>query len=105
MKKEKQFQAKTLKKQRRIADLSRPAPLVLKPANYTGKRLAASGWQKAVHADENNDFLSAVEAIKRHGVEKAVEKIQPHHLKNGIRKKKEKLKKEAIGQPSTSAKA
>ena len=93
LKKEKQFQAKTLKKQRRIADLSRPAPLVLKPANYTGKRLAASGWQKAVHADENNDFLSAVEAIKRHGVEKAVEKKQPHHLKERNQKKKEKLKK------------
>lgn len=92
-KKEKQFQAKALKKQRRIADLSRPAPLVLKPANYTGKRLAASGWQKAVHADENNDFLSAVETIKRHGVEKAVEKIQPHHLKERNQKKKEKLKK------------
>ena len=77
LKKEKQFQAKTLKKQRRIADLSRPAPLVLKPANYTSKRLAASGWQKAVRADENNDFLSAVEAVKRHGVDKALEKMQP----------------------------
>ena len=93
LKREKKFQKKTLRKQWRIADLSRPAPLVLKPANYTGKRLAASGWQKAVWADENNDFLSAVEAIKRHGVEKAVEKIQPHHLKERNQKKKEKLKK------------
>ena len=43
LKREKKFQKKTLRKQWRIADLSRPAPLVLKPANYTGKRLAASG--------------------------------------------------------------
>lgn len=61
LKKEKRFQAKTLRKQWRIADLSHPAPLILKPASYTGKRLAASGWQKAVNSDENNDFLSVVE--------------------------------------------
>ena len=89
LKREKKFQKEALRKQWRIADLSRPAPLVLKPANYTGKRLAASGWQKAVQADENNDFLSAVEAVKRHGVEKAVEKIQPHRLKEQNQKKKD----------------
>ena len=93
LKKEKKFQKKTLRKQWRIADLSRPAPLLLKPANYTGKRLAASGWQKAVRADENNDFLSAVEAVKRHGVDKALEKMQPYRLKERNQKKKEKLKK------------
>lgn len=93
LKKEKKFQKKTLRKQWRIADLSRPAPLLLKPANYTGKRLAASGWQKAVRADENNDFLSAVEAVKRHGVDKALEKMQPYRLKERNQKKKEKLEK------------
>lgn len=93
LKKEKKFQKKTLRKQWRIADLSRPAPLLLKPANYTGKRLAASGWQKAVRADENNDFLSAVEAVKRHGVDKALEKMQPYRLKEQNQKKKEKLEK------------
>ena len=93
LKKEKKFQKKTLRKQLRIADLSRPAPLLLKPANYTGKRLAASGWQKAVRADENNDFLSAVEAVKRHGVDKALEKMQPYRLKERNQKKKEKLEK------------
>ena len=88
LKREKKFQKKTLRKQWRIADLSRPAPLVLKPANYTGKRLAASGWQKAVHADENNDFLSAVESVKRHGVDQAIEKMKPYHRKEQNQKKK-----------------
>lgn len=98
LKKEKQFQAKTLKKQRRIADLSRPAPLVLKPANYTGKRLAASGWQKAVHADENNDFLSAVESVKRHGVDQAAEKMKPYRRKERNQKKKAKLEQKKSDQ-------
>ena len=75
LKKEKKFQKKTLRKQWRIADLSRPAPLILKPASYTGKRLAASGWQKAVNSDENNDFLSVVEFAKHHGVDNAVSKM------------------------------
>ena len=98
LKREKKFQKKALRKQWRIADLSRPAPLVLKPANYTGKRLAASGWQKAVQADENNDFLSAVEAVKRHGVDKAVEKMKPYHRKERNQKKKAKLEQKKSDQ-------
>ena len=93
LKKEKKFQKKTLRKQWRIADLSRPAPLVLKPANYTGKRLAASGWQKAVNSDENNDFLSVVEFAKHHGVDNAVSKMQPYRLKEQNQKKKDRLEK------------
>lgn len=98
LKKEKKFQKKTLRKQWRIADLSRPAPLLLKPANYTGKRLAASGWQKAVRADENNDFLSAVEAVKRHGVDKAAEKMKPYRRKERNQKKKAKLEQKKSDQ-------
>ena len=93
LKKEKKFQAKELKKQWRIADLSRPAPLILKPASYTGKRLSASGWQKTVNADENNDFLSVIDSVKRHGADKIVSKMQASHLKERNQKKKEKLEK------------
>ncbi|MGN1480875.1 hypothetical protein [Porcipelethomonas sp.] len=93
LKKEKNFQKKTLRKQWRIADLSRPAPLVLKPASYTGKRLAASSWQKAVNVDENNDFLSVVEFAKHHGVDNAVSKMQPYRLKEQNQKKKDRLVK------------
>lgn len=93
LKKEKKFQEKTLRKQWRIADLTRPAPLVLKPASYTGKRLAASGWQKAVNTDENNDFLSAFESVKRHGVDNAVSKMQTSKLKERNQKKKDRLDK------------
>lgn len=93
LKKEKKFQKKTLRKQWRIADLSRPAPLILKPTSYTGKKLAASGWQKAVNSDENNDFLSVVEFTKHHGVDNAVSKMQPYRLKEQNRKKKDRLEK------------
>ena len=73
--------------------MSRPAPLVLKPASYTGKRLAASSWQKAVNVDENNDFLSVVEFAKHHGVDNAVSKMQPYRLKEQNQKKKDRLEK------------
>ena len=93
LKKEKKFQAKALKKQWRIADLSRPAPIILKPASYTGKRLSASGWQKAVNSDEDNDFLYAVEYVKRHGVNRAANSMSPQKLKERNQKKKDRLEK------------
>ena len=93
LKKEKKFQAKALKKQWRIADLSRPAPIILKSASYTGKRLSASGWQKAVNSDEDNDFLYAVEYVKRHGVDRAANSMSPQKLKERNQKKKDRLEK------------
>ena len=93
LKKEKKFQAKALKKQWQIADLSRPAPIILKPASYTGKRLSASGWQKAVNSDEDNDFLSAVESVKRHGVDRTLNSMSPQKLKERNQKKKDRLEK------------
>lgn len=93
LKKEKKFQAKALKKQWRIADLSRPAPLILKPASYTGKRLSASGWQKVVNEDGDNDFLSAVDYVKRHGADNVIRSMNPQKLKEHNQKKKDRLEK------------
>ena len=93
LKTDKKFQAKIKRKQWRIADLSRPAPIVLKPVAYTSKRMTASGWQKAVNADENNDFLKVADEVKRHSVDTAVQQMNPQRLKSKNQKKKQNLEK------------
>lgn len=91
LKSENRFKKKELKKQWRIADLSRPAPLVFKPASYTSKQMASSGWQKAVNEDDTDDFMKVADEVKRHGVDKALEEMKPHKLKEKNQKKKSKL--------------
>ncbi len=91
LKTEKHFMLKNGQKQWRIADLSRPAPLALKPVGYTGKRLSASTYQKAVNAEENNDFLRVVDEVKRHGVDRAISSMNPQKLKAKNQKKQRKF--------------
>lgn len=91
LKTDKKFQAKIKRKQWRIADLSHPTPIVLKPVAYTSKRMTASSWQKAIYADEDNDFLSAIDTVKRHSADRVVEKMQPYRLKKQNQKKRDKL--------------
>lgn len=91
IKADKKFKKKELKKQWRIADLSRPAPLVFKPVGYTSKQMSASAWQKAVNEDDSNDFIKVVDEVKRHGVDKAVSNMDSHKLKEKNQQKKKKL--------------
>lgn len=91
IKSDKKFRKKELKKQWRIADLSRPAPLVFKPVSYTTKKMTASKWQKTINEDDSNDFLKVADEVKRHGVDKAVQEMNPHKLKEKNQQKKKKL--------------
>lgn len=57
---EQNFAKKSLKTQKAISKLSKPGLLVLQPFKYGGKKMAASSWQKAISADERNDFMTAI---------------------------------------------
>ena len=75
------FRTKELRNQRKIAHLSDPGLLALKPATYTAGRMKASAWQKAVNEDQDNDFLHAIDSAKRRVVEPAAQKVsKPQRL-------------------------
>ena len=78
---ENKFRTKELRNQRKIAHLSDPGLLALKPATYTAGRMKASAWQKAVNEDQDNDFLHAIDSAKRRVVEPASQKVsKPQRL-------------------------
>ena len=78
---ESKFRTKELRNQRKIAHLSDPGLLALKPATYTAGRMKASAWQKAVNEDQDNDFLHAIDSAKRRVVEPAAQKVsKPQRL-------------------------
>lgn len=78
---ESKFRTKELRNQRKIAHLSDPGLLALKPATYTAGRMKASARQKAVNEDQDNDFLHAIDSAKRRVVEPAAQKVsKPQRL-------------------------
>ena len=78
---ENKFRTKELMNQRKIAHLTDPGLLALKPATYTAGRMKASAWQKAVNEDQDNDFLHAIDSAKRRVVEPAAQKVsKPQRL-------------------------
>ena len=91
LKTENKFRTKTLKNQRKIAKLSKPGLLVLKPASYTAGRMKASAWQKAVNEDTDNDVLHALDSAKRRVVEPAKQKISKPQRLQKHEKKRESL--------------
>ena len=63
------------------AKLNKPGLLAFKPAKYTAKRMRASAWQKAINEDQDNDFVHAIDSVKRRVVEPAAEKFsRPQRL-------------------------
>lgn len=58
---QKKFKVKKFHNQWRIADLTRPTPLIFKPVGYGVKSMTASLHQKAITADANNDVMKALD--------------------------------------------
>lgn len=75
----------------RIKHLSNPGLLILKPARYTGGRLRASAYQKAVNADDSNDFLKAADFAKNHVVDKVVDKVSKDNRLQHREKRRDRL--------------
>lgn len=75
LKSEKKFRNLTLTNQKKIAKNSNPGLLITKPVEYTGNRLKASAWQKAVNEDQDNDVLHAIDSTKRRVVAPIVQKV------------------------------
>ena len=91
LKSEKKFRNLTLTNQKKIAKNSNPGLLITKPVKYTGNRMKASAWQKAVNEDQDNDVLHAIDSTKRRIVAPAVQKVsKPQRLQNQ-QKKRDKI--------------
>ena len=81
LKTENKFRVREYRNQKIIAKLNKPGMLVFKPAKYTAKRMRASAWQKAINEDQDNDFVHAIDSVKRRVVEPAAEKFsRPQRL-------------------------
>lgn len=80
---------KNLKKLSFLCSLT--TPLALRPAKYTMKRMMASGYQKAIYADQSNDFVKVADFTKRHVVDRAVKQVKPAKLLEKTQKKNSKL--------------
>ncbi len=88
LKTENKFRVKEYRNQKKIAKLSKPGLLILKPAKYTAGRMRASAWQKAVNEDQDNDFLHAIDSAKRRIVEPAAQKVsKPQRLQKQEKKR------------------
>lgn len=83
---------KNVKNLKKIAFLSAlTTPLALKPAKYTMKRFIASGYQKAINADQSNDFVKVADFAKRQVVDRAASQVKPTKLLEITQKKNSKL--------------
>lgn len=87
---EKKSTKKLIKSQHKIAKLSNPGFIAFKPFKFGGKKLAASAWQKAVNADNSNDFMIAANKIKQ--ISSTVRRTKAQRLQKQ-RKKHRKLQK------------
>ena len=88
IKTEKKFRRKEQSVQRKIARKSKPGLLALKPAEYTVGRMKASAWQKAVNEDQDNDFVHAVDSVKRRVADPVVQKVsKPERLQREQKKR------------------
>lgn len=78
---ENKFRVKEYRNQKKIAKLSKPGLLILKPATYSAGRMKASAWQKAVNVDQDNDFVHAIDSAKRRIAEPVAQKVsKPQRL-------------------------
>lgn len=87
------FSKKNLSNLRLSSLLSTPMPLALRPVKYGSGRIIASGYQKALYADESNDFMKAVDAVKRQGLDRMKRQLSPSKLLDKNQIKKSKLQK------------
>lgn len=93
LKKKKKYKVRDSKTQKEIKKYSSPGFLALKPVKYTGKRMKASTWQKAVNEDANNDVMHVVDSAKRRIVAPVAEKFSKPAKLQRKQDKREKLEK------------
>ena len=91
LKTENKFRVKEYRNQKKIAKLSKPGLLILKPAKYTAGRMRASAWQKAVNEDQDNDFLHAIDSAKRRVAEPVAQKVSKSQRLQKQEKKRDSL--------------
>ena len=91
LKTEHKYRVKEYRNQKKIAKLSQPGLLILKPADYTAGRMRASAWQKAVNEDQNNDFLHAIDSAKRRVIEPTAQKVSKPQRLQKQEKKRDRL--------------
>lgn len=94
------FSSRKLRNLRLSNLLSTPMPLVLRPMKYSGKRIAASSYQKAINADQNNDFMKVADTIKRQGLDRAARELSPSKLLEKNQQKNNKAQKKHNKQKS-----
>lgn len=90
---EKKSTKKLIRSQRKITKLSNPGFIAFKPFKFGGKKLAASAWQKAVNADNSNDFMTAANKIKQ--TASTLRKTKAQRLQKQKKKQKKLQKNQA----------
>ena len=97
---ENKFRVKEYRNQKKIAKLSKPGLLVLKPVSYSAGRMRASAWQKSINENQDNDFVHAIDSAKRRIAEPIAQKVsKPRRLQ-----KKEKQRDRLSDKKSKSDK-
>lgn len=91
LKTDKHFKSISLSNQKKIKKNSNPGLLVTKPAKYTGNRMKASAWQKAVNEDSDNDLVHAIDSAERRIVAPVAQKISKPERLQRKQKKRDKI--------------
>jgi hypothetical protein len=91
IKSEKKFDSQNLVIQQKIMANTSDGLLALKPAKYTGKKMKASAWQKAVNEDTDNDLMHAIDSTKRRVVEPIKDKFSKPEVLQRQQNKRDKL--------------
>lgn len=91
MKTDKHFKSISLSNQKKIKKNSNPGLLVTKPVKYTGNRMKASAWQKAVNEDSDNDVVHAIDSAERRIVAPVAQKISKPERLQSKQKKRDKI--------------
>lgn len=90
LKTEKRFNSKNIRVQRKIVRDTKPSILLLQPVAYTTKKLRSTAWQKAMQADENNDFMQAADTAKT----QVYDRIKEHNSKQNKQQRDQKKRDE-----------
>lgn len=88
----KKFADKQLLNQVKIAKYSKPNSLLTQSIKYSGGTMLASGWQKAISADERNDMMKSVNVGKKIAFDPLKNRVV-NHKKISLEKQKVKRDK------------
>lgn len=91
---QRKFLKKESRGQHKIAKLTKPDILLIKPVKFAAREMAASAWQRAAVADERNDFMSAID--KSVTASKSIKAAKKPKLQKA-QQKRDKLQKSKQG--------